>query len=176
MAAINLETASPSQADIMSNDLKQAAIQVQPVQLDTPATTPDQNSPLEADAMAGKKAYAFEKPTDKARELAAKLTLEEQVRTLLRKKERESAGASNTQLDLESEGKLLLRRRSQQLQSKLFPLRLILQIRLSDEYQSRSHTVTAIFDHVLLPSRLDFPHDCLNIFRKGKNRHYDFVS
>jgi hypothetical protein len=34
--------------------------------------------------MAGKKIFSLEQPTDKARELAAKLTLEEQVRILRR--------------------------------------------------------------------------------------------
>jgi hypothetical protein len=37
---------------------------------------------LEENAMAGKKIFSLEQPTDKARELAAKLTLEEQVRTI----------------------------------------------------------------------------------------------
>jgi hypothetical protein len=67
-------------------DLKQATVQVQPVTLDTPsltpATTPEHNSPSD-ELMAGKKVFSLEKPTDKARELAAKLTLEEQVRTFV---------------------------------------------------------------------------------------------
>jgi hypothetical protein len=37
-------------------------------------------SPTE-EVMAGKKTFSMERPTDKARDLAAKLTLEEQVRT-----------------------------------------------------------------------------------------------
>lgn len=64
-------------------DLKQATIHVQPVTLDTPdstpATTPDQNSPSEEDAMAGKKLFSMQRPDDRARDLAAQLTLEEQV-------------------------------------------------------------------------------------------------
>jgi hypothetical protein len=86
MATINLGNASPTEGEIRHIDLKQANIQVQPVTLDTPsltpATTPDQHSPSE-EVMAGKKIFSLEQPTDKARELAAKLTLEEQVRTFL---------------------------------------------------------------------------------------------
>jgi beta-glucosidase len=81
MATFSLGNASPTEADIRQIDLKQASIQVQPVALDTPATTPDQNSPSEEHAMAGKKIFSLEHPTDRARELAAKLTLEEQVCT-----------------------------------------------------------------------------------------------
>jgi hypothetical protein len=84
MATINLGNASPTEGDMRQVDLKQATIQVQPVTIDTPsltpATTPEQNSPSE-EVMAGKKTFSMERPTDKARELAAKLTLEEQVRT-----------------------------------------------------------------------------------------------
>jgi beta-glucosidase len=86
MAALNLGNASPAEGEMRQIDLKQATIQVQPVTLDTPsltpATTPDQNSPSE-EVMAGKKVFSMERPTDKARELVAKLTLEEQVRTFL---------------------------------------------------------------------------------------------
>jgi beta-glucosidase len=46
----------------------------------TPSSTPEQTSPAEDDAMAGKKIFSLERPDDKARDLAAKLTLEEQVR------------------------------------------------------------------------------------------------
>lgn len=84
MATINLGNTSPTEADIKHIDLKQAAIQVQPVNIDTPtltpATTPDETSPSD-EAMAGKKIFSLERPDDRARELAAKLTLEEQVRT-----------------------------------------------------------------------------------------------
>jgi hypothetical protein len=77
MATINLGNASPTEGDMRQVDLKQPTIQVQPVTIDTPtltpATTPEQNSPSEEVSM--------ERPTDKARDLAAKLTLEEQVRT-----------------------------------------------------------------------------------------------
>lgn len=81
MATITLGNVGPTEAEIRQSDLKQATIQVQPVQLDTPAPTPEQNSPLEEHVMAGKKIFSMEQPTDRARELAAKLTLEEQVRT-----------------------------------------------------------------------------------------------
>jgi beta-glucosidase len=84
MATINLGNASPTEGDMRQVDLKQPTIQVQPVTIDTPtltpATTPEQNSPSE-EVMAGKKTFSMERPTDKARDLAAKLTLEEQVRT-----------------------------------------------------------------------------------------------
>jgi beta-glucosidase len=79
MATMNLEIANPTQGDLRQIELKQATIQVQPVTIDTPATTPEQNSPSE-EAMTGKKVFSLERPMDKARELAAKLTLEEQVR------------------------------------------------------------------------------------------------
>jgi beta-glucosidase len=86
MATINLGTATPKGGEMRQIDLKQATIQVQPVTLDTPslspATTPEQNSPSE-EVMAGKKVFSMEQPADKARELAAQLTLEEQVRTFL---------------------------------------------------------------------------------------------
>jgi beta-glucosidase len=86
MATINLGNANPSEGEMRHIDLKQANIHVQPVALDTPsltpATTPDQNSPSD-EAMTGKKIFSLDRPTDKARELAAKLTLEEQVRTFL---------------------------------------------------------------------------------------------
>jgi beta-glucosidase len=85
MATINLGTVSPTEVDVEHIDLKQATIHIRPVTLDTPsltpATTPDQNSPSEDDIMAGKKFFSLQRPDDKARELAAKLTLEEQVCT-----------------------------------------------------------------------------------------------
>jgi beta-glucosidase len=83
MATINLGNASPTE-DIRQYDIKHPAIHIQPVTLDTPtltpATTPEANSPSE-ETMAGKKIYSLQRPDDKARELAAKLTLEEQVRS-----------------------------------------------------------------------------------------------
>jgi beta-glucosidase len=86
MATINLGTATPNEGDMRQVDLKQATIQIQPVTLDTPslspATTPEQNSPSE-EVMAGNKVFSTARPADKARELAAQLTLEEQVCTLL---------------------------------------------------------------------------------------------
>lgn len=85
MATINLGNTSPT-GDIKHIDLKHAAIHVQPVTLDTPsltpATTPEEISPSD-EVMAGKKIFSLERPDDRARELAAKLTLEEQVRTFL---------------------------------------------------------------------------------------------
>ncbi|KAH3997005.1 beta-glucosidase [Parastagonospora nodorum] len=81
MATMNLGIANPTQGDLRQIELKQATIQVQPVTIDTPATTPEQNSPSE-EAMTGKKVFSLERPMDKARELAAKLTLEEQVSLL----------------------------------------------------------------------------------------------
>lgn len=79
-AAINMGTASPAEAEGRNIDLKQASIQVQPVQLDTPATTPEQNSPADEHDFAGKKVFAMNARVDKIRELVGKLSLEEQVR------------------------------------------------------------------------------------------------
>jgi beta-glucosidase len=85
MATINLENTSHT-GNVKNIDLKHAAVRVQPVILDTPsltpAATPEEASPAEEDAMVGKKMFSVEQPHDKARELAAKLTLEEQVRIL----------------------------------------------------------------------------------------------
>lgn len=82
MATINLGNASPTE-DIRQVDIKHTAIHIQPVQLDTPSltpvATPEDASPAE-ELMAGKKIYSMERPEDKAKSLAAKLTLEEQVR------------------------------------------------------------------------------------------------
>jgi beta-glucosidase len=80
MATFNLANTEGERHTV---DLKHAtSVHVQPVTLDTPsltpATTPEHNSPAD-EVMAGKKVFSLEKPTDKARELAAKLTLEEQV-------------------------------------------------------------------------------------------------
>lgn len=80
MATINLANASLTEEELRQIDLKQATVQVQPVTLDTPAITPEQNSPSD-EVMTGKKIFSLERPTDKARDLAATLTLEEQVRT-----------------------------------------------------------------------------------------------
>ncbi|KAH8630202.1 glycoside hydrolase family 3 protein [Alternaria alternata] len=80
MATINIGNASPTE-DIRQYDIKHAAIHIQPVTLDTPtltpAATPEDASPAE-ETMAGKKIYSMERPDDRARQLAAKLTLEEQ--------------------------------------------------------------------------------------------------
>jgi beta-glucosidase len=88
MAAINPGTLSPVDEDVPHIDIKGAAFHVQPVTLDTPsatpATTPDHSSPLQDGTMAGKKLFSLERPDDRARELAAKLTLEEQVCFLFR--------------------------------------------------------------------------------------------
>lgn len=45
----------------------------------TPALTPEETFVDEVDAMAGKKLFSLERPDDRARQLAASLTLEEQV-------------------------------------------------------------------------------------------------
>lgn len=83
MATINLGNASPTD-DIKQIDLKHPAIQIQPLTLDTPlltpAATPEDVSPADDEPMAGKKLFSMERPDDKAKNLAAKLTLEEQVR------------------------------------------------------------------------------------------------
>jgi len=83
MATINIGNASPTE-DIRQYDIKHTAIHIQPVTLDTPtltpAATPEDASPAE-ETMAGKKIYSMERPDDRARQLAAKLTLEEQVRS-----------------------------------------------------------------------------------------------
>lgn len=66
--------------DVKHIDIKQPTVQVQPVVATptlTPTLTPDED---DLDAMAGKKVFSLERPDDRARELAAKLTLEEQVR------------------------------------------------------------------------------------------------
>jgi hypothetical protein len=85
MATINFGNASPTE-DVPIG-LKHAAIHVQPVTLDTPSMTPEEASPADEHAMAGKQIFSMERPDDKARELAAKLILEEQVRSfsMLRK-------------------------------------------------------------------------------------------
>jgi hypothetical protein len=74
---MHLGTLSPTEDDNKIVDLKQATFQVTPVDTVTPSLTP--TSSPEGDAMAGKKLYSLERPDDKARELASKLTLEEQV-------------------------------------------------------------------------------------------------
>jgi len=83
MGSIDLSNPSPLERDVKHTDIKQAAIQVQAV-VSTPSLTPDlspdeKSSAGDLDAMTGKKIFALEKPDDRARELAAKLTLEEQV-------------------------------------------------------------------------------------------------
>ena len=81
MTTIHLGTLSPTEDDNKLIDLKQATFGVTPVGTVTPSLTP--TSPLEGDTMAGKKLYAWEKPDDKAKELAAKLSMEEQVSQVL---------------------------------------------------------------------------------------------
>lgn len=78
MTTIHLGTLSPTEDDNKIIDLKQVTFEVTPVDTVTPSLTP--TSPTDGDNMAGKKLYSLEKPDDKARELASKLTLEEQVR------------------------------------------------------------------------------------------------
>ena len=63
-------------------DIKEVVVQIKPVTPElTPATTPEEQSPSTHN-MAGKKVFGLERPDDKARALAAKLTLEEQVRNI----------------------------------------------------------------------------------------------
>ncbi|KAI8939907.1 hypothetical protein NX059_003637 [Plenodomus lindquistii] len=85
MATINLGTASPTQ-DVEHIDLKHAAIQIRPVTLDTPSltplATPERNSPAGEDAMAGKKVFDLERADHAARDVAKRLSLEEQVSLL----------------------------------------------------------------------------------------------
>jgi beta-glucosidase len=81
MADIDQADPSPMEGagEVTPIDTKHAAIHVQPVSSTptlTPATTPDAD---DHEAMAGKKIFGKERADDKARELAAKLTLEEQV-------------------------------------------------------------------------------------------------
>lgn len=78
------ELAGPDLAqgkDVHFIDIKEALVQAQPIPTDlTPASTPEEKiSSNIIDAMTGKKIFGSEKPDDRARELAAKLTLEEQV-------------------------------------------------------------------------------------------------
>jgi beta-glucosidase len=68
--------------DLKFVDIKQANVQVQPViptPLLTPSHTPERRPSDDSNDMAGKKIFLLEKPDDRARELAAKLTLEEQA-------------------------------------------------------------------------------------------------
>lgn len=77
MSTMHLGTLSPTEDDHKIIDLKQATFEVTPVDTVTPSLTP--TSPPEGDVMAGKKLYSLEQPDDRAKELASKLTLEEQV-------------------------------------------------------------------------------------------------
>ena len=79
MSDIELSNPSPLEGDVKHIDIKHISVQVQdlvPTPSLTPALTPDED---DLEAMAGKKVFALEKPDDRAKELAAKLTLEEQV-------------------------------------------------------------------------------------------------
>lgn len=78
MTTMHLGTLSPTEDDTKLIDLKQATFQVTPVDTVTPSLTP--TSPPEGEIMAGKNLYSLERPDDKAKELASRLTLEEQVR------------------------------------------------------------------------------------------------
>lgn len=83
MADIDLGNPSPveqKEGQLKHIDIKQANIHVQTV-VDTPTLTPaltPEEKPAE-DIMTGKKLFTLEKPDDRARELAASLSLEEQV-------------------------------------------------------------------------------------------------
>lgn len=83
MTTMHLGTLSPTEDDNKIIDLKRATFQVTPVDTVTPSLTP--TSSPEVDTMAGKKLYSLEKPDDRAKELASKLTLEEQVCTIAKK-------------------------------------------------------------------------------------------
>jgi beta-glucosidase len=68
--------------DLKHVDIKQADIHVQtvvPTPLLTPSHTPERRLSDDSKDMVGKKIFLLEKPDDRARELAAKLTLEEQA-------------------------------------------------------------------------------------------------
>ncbi|KAF1360684.1 hypothetical protein EJ07DRAFT_155106 [Lizonia empirigonia] len=80
MTTMHLGTLSPTEDDTKLIDLKQATFQVTPVDTVTPSLTP--TSPPEGEIMAGKKLYSLERPDDKAKELASRLTLEEQISLL----------------------------------------------------------------------------------------------
>ncbi|KAJ4355204.1 hypothetical protein N0V95_003164 [Ascochyta clinopodiicola] len=77
---MHLGTLSPTEDDNKLIDLKQVVFQVTPVDTVTPSLTP--TSSPEEETMAGKKLYSLERPDDKAKELASKLTLEEQISLL----------------------------------------------------------------------------------------------
>lgn len=80
MAEIDLANPSPVEGDVNRIDIKEALVRVQPISSNlTPAATPEEKSPSDEDTMAGKKIFQLERPDDRARELAARLTLEEQV-------------------------------------------------------------------------------------------------
>lgn len=81
MTTMHLGTLSPTENDDKFVDLKQATFQVTPIDTVTPSLTP--TSSPEGEIMAGKKLYSLEKPDDRAKELASKLTLEEQVCVLV---------------------------------------------------------------------------------------------
>ncbi|KAF2797609.1 glycoside hydrolase family 3 protein [Melanomma pulvis-pyrius CBS 109.77] len=86
MSCIDLDNPSLIEGgDFTHIDIKQAAFQVQPVVSTpflTPIYTPEKKSADEFETMTGKKIFTLEKPDDRARELAAKLTLDEQISLL----------------------------------------------------------------------------------------------
>lgn len=77
MKTMNPGTPSSTDEDVKLIDLKQAVFEVTPVDTVTPSLTP--TSAPEGNIMAGRKLYSLERPDDRAKELASKLTLEEQV-------------------------------------------------------------------------------------------------
>jgi beta-glucosidase len=85
MSGVELDNPSSREGGtIVPVDIKEAVVHVKPLTPElTPATTPEDQSPSRDDTMAGRKIFELEKADDRAKELAAKLSLEEQVRRFL---------------------------------------------------------------------------------------------
>jgi beta-glucosidase len=81
MSGVELAGSNPIEGGTAeSMDIKEAVVHVLPLTPElTPANTPENQSPSRDDIMTGKKIFGLEKPDDRARALAAKLSLEEQV-------------------------------------------------------------------------------------------------
>ncbi|KAF2270734.1 hypothetical protein CC78DRAFT_140767 [Lojkania enalia] len=86
MSEIDLGNPSPIEnEEARLDNIKQPAFQVQPVVPSpslTPTLTPKEKPVDYTNSMTGKKIFTLEKPDDRARELAAKLSLEEQISLL----------------------------------------------------------------------------------------------